>query len=889
MRLNKSHRLYRYIQGIHSVDGAKKQVRKINEFVIDDMRNNQRSLLHKEIQRQIKVNSKVVRIGTIAKGKFDWKTNTIFSELVKMNKFTRQEAENQIGALIQIQDAAKSENRDSYDENETGELEKTNDFQNNLRTKFLQYRSQKIQDLDVTHTIQLLQDILELKDAGRKAKSEQDFINKTQRWNTKNNLLDILEVTKYSGAKFGANWVAGVGRFASLNRGTLANWESLLNAIFDKDTSRKYSLLADEAKSDVYARNHMKYFYDRAAKIYKFKESNSWDRFLDYDYMQPMIKLFQEYSNETYTYTQSVFSINSPDGIARSNIEISRAQMITMFAWSLNDKLEQRLYTQFGLEQIRDMFDNKLSSQDRELAWALIDTCERMREDINEVFIRTTGLSLPAVQNYFPSKAERVQSDIDMYHDFFVKSSSPSFIKERKVCNRIPMKPLSPLEILIPHINKTAKYVVMSEKVNFLNQIFKDTAIKTKMQEIWGSKDGADIYQTLINKLAASTFTNYSKGTNLVAGALDTLSRNYITSSIGFSPKVALGQLLSVINYAENMPAHLWAKGFKDTLKHPVESFKYMIDNCEYLQSRLAGNSQNEVMAILTSEKDKFRTIRNFMTSNVKWGDIIAITLGGKAYVDYLMQQGMSKEEAFDKFVEDTMRAQQAGTTSSISEWQSAQAKNCPTRMFFSFRNTDMQYERKFIDTLIQAKKREIPAKEIIKKIFIYKVFNPFMFASFLQNLSLVALFRGIFDDDQDEAIIGFLKSAIEAVMLSGMTAYGFAGFIVKSILESIVSNLDKEYKHFETDVPVMGDIDMQVQKYLKRDFEFADYVEALALGSEFALGIPGRKIVNTTSGALDFAQGNYGVGLSRIAGWGRYTSTKAWTGKEPEKKKKKK
>ena len=180
------------------------------------------------------------------------------------------------------------------------------------------------------------------------------------------------------------------------------------------------------------------------------------------------------------------------------------------------------------------------------------------------------------------------------------------------------------------------------------------------------------------------------------------------------------------------MPAHIWAKGFKDVLKHPVETFKYMLENCEYLQTRLAGNSQNEVMAILTSEKDKFRTLRNFMTSNVKWGDIIAITLGGKPYVDYLMQQGMSKEDAFNKFVEDTMRAQQAGTTSSISEWQSAQAKNCLSRMFFAFRNTDMQYERKFVDTLIQAKKGEIGKKEAIKKLFIYKIFNPFMFTSFL-------------------------------------------------------------------------------------------------------------------------------------------------------------
>lgn len=889
MKLNRSHRLYRYIKDINSVNAAKKQIRRINEYVIDDMRVNQRMLLHKEIQKQIKVNSKIVKVGTINKGKFDWKTNTVFAELVEMNKMKREDAEKELGNIVQIQDAEKGESRDSYDENETSEFNKPNDFQDNLRKKFLQYRSMRLQDLDVTHTIQLLQDILELKEKGRQAKSEEDFINKTQRWNTRNNLLDVLDITKQSGAAFGARWVAGVGKGISLNGGTLANWESLLNALFNKDTAQKYSLLQDEAKSEIYARKHMLDFYKKAADIYGFKQANTWDKFLDYDYMQPLIKLMQEYNDEKYTYIQQVFSINSPEGYARSEIEISRAQMITMFAWSLNEQLEQRLFTQFGLQQIREMFEERLSEQDKKLAWALVDTCEGMREDINEVFIRTTGLSLPAVSNYFPSKAERVQSDIDMYHDNFVKSSNPSFIKQRKTCNRIPMKPLAPLEILIPHINKTAKYVVMSEHVNFLNQIFKDTAIKTKMQEIWGSKDGADIYQTLINKLAACTFTNYSKATNLIHGALDTLSRNYITSSIGFSPKVAIGQLLSVINYAENMPSSEWVKGFTDTLKHPVENFKYMMENCEYLQTRLAGNSQNEIISILTSEKDKFRTLRNFMTSNVKWGDMIAITLGGKAYVDWLMQQGMTKEAAFDKFVEDTLRAQQAGTTSSISEWQSAQAKNCLTRMFFAFRNTDIQYERKFVDTLIQLKRGDIPKKEAIKKLFIYKIFNPFMFTSFLQNLSIIALVRAAFaGDDPDDIAGNFLKSAVEAVLLGGMTAYGFAGYIASSVMESLIALFDKEYKNFETDVPVMSDFDRQIQKYLKGDLTVADYIDALAMGTELGFGLPASKVVNSAEGLGDIAQGNVGVGLSRLAGWGKYTSTKAWTGKEPEKKKKK-
>lgn len=887
MRLNRSHRLYRYIKNINSVDAAKKQIRRINEYVIDDMRNNQRSLLSKEIQKQIKVNSKVVKVGSLTKGKFDWKTNTVFAELVQLNKLSREEAEKQLGAMVNIDNAANSEARDSFDEADSGEFNKTGDFQAVLRNEFLQYRSQKLQDLDVTHTIQLLQDILELKEKGRKAKSEEDFLNKTQRWNTKNNLLDVLEETKLSGAQFGANWIAGVGRVAGLNGGVLANWESLLNAIFNRETAQKYSLLGDEARSEVYARRHMLHFYKKASDIYGFKSPSNWDKFIDFDYLQPIIDLMREYDNEKYTYTQKVFSINTPSGYAESSIEISRAQMITMFAWSLNDELEQRLFNQFGVQQIMDMFEGKLSKEDKELAWALVDTCETMREDINEVFIRTTGLSLPKVQNYFPSKAERVQSDIDLYHDFFVKSSNPSFIKERKSCHRIPMKPMAPLEILIPHINKTAKYVILSEKTNFMNQVFKDTAIKTKMQEIWGSDNGAKIYQTLINKLAACTFTNYAKGTNLVASALDTVSRNYISSRIGFSGKVALGQLLSVVNYAENMPAAAWAKGFKETIKHPVESFNYMLENCEYLQSRLAGNTQNEIISILTSEKDRFRKLRNFMSTNTKWGDIIAITLGGKPYVDYLMEQGMTKEEAFDKFLEDTLRAQQAGTTSSISEWQSAQAQNCLTRMIFAFQNTTIQYERKFIDTLIQAKKGELSKSEAAKKLFIYKILNPIMFTSFLGNLSLLALFRGLAGGDDDEPA-GFLKSVIESIFLSGFGAYGFAGFFSSAVVESIIANLDSGYKHFDKAIPIYSDFNREIQKWVKGDLEFADYVEALAFASDYGAGVAGTKVINAAGGLGNIAQGQFGVGLTRMAGWGEYTSTKAWTGEEPERKKKK-
>ena len=210
--------------------------------------------------------------------------------------------------------------------------------------------------------------------------------------------------------------------------------------------------------------------------------------------------------------------------------------------------------------------------------------------------------------------------------------------------------------------------------------------------------------------------------------------------------------------------------------------------------------------------------------------------------------------------------------------------------MFFAFRNTDIQYERKFVDTVIQLQKGDISKKDAIKKIFIYKILNPFMFTSFLQNLSIVALVRGLFaGDDPDDVAVNFLKSSVEACLLGGLNAYGYAGFIASSVMESIIAAYDKEFKHFEKTVPVMSDFDMQIQKYLKGDLSFADYVDAAAMGTEFAFGLPSSKIVNTAEGLGDIAQGNYGVGAARVAGWGNYTATKAMTGKAPDKKKKKK
>lgn len=730
VRISKSHSLYKAIKHATSVNETKKIIRRINEYVISDLENQAKSILHKEIQKQIKTSSKLVKVGTLKKGKFDWKTNTVFAELAEMNKLKQKDAFKEYAAAVELDRAVAGEEREYNDENVVSTPQLETDFQSNLKRKFLEYRSSKIKDLNLAATRSLLEDIMTLKFEGRRAKDAQELEKRLQKDNMKTDLAQRVRVLKGNRlAQNVAKFIMGENLITSEK--TLVNWETSLNALFGKEVAQRYSLLKLESDAEVYAFKHYNEFCRKAIEIYGLNNPtnarerawNAFNKFVDFANIQPLVKLMQEYEEEVYNYKEVTYSKETGEFV-ESGVQLSRAEIITLYAWSLNEELEQRIFTQYGINQVRHMFNEVLSDEDKQLAWLLIDTCEKMYDENNEVFIRTMGLSLPKVQNYFPSKTVRVGSEIDMLHENMVRSNNPSFIKQRKVCNRIKMKPEQPLSILLPHINKTARYVILSERVNYLNAIFKDGTVRAAIKEVFDGVETPDgktikagqrakgkrnkksrtlgdrIHDTLLNQLGCSTFENYARGINVGKSFMDYVATNYITSRIGGNLKVAFGQLTSMINYCENMPSGLWAKGFAECLAHPKETIMFMLDNCPYLEARLAGNSMNEIMQRITDETDKFRTLRNFCCTNTKYGDLIAISFGGKPYVDYLMSQGMSKEDAFEKFVEDTMRSQQAGQASATSIWQKKQAENPLSRMMFAFNNTTLQYERKFLDAI---------------------------------------------------------------------------------------------------------------------------------------------------------------------------------------------
>lgn len=920
IRLSQVNRLYTLLKFSNSVAETKQIIRTINNHAIEQLENRQKFILHKEIQKQVRINSKLIKVGALKRGKFDWKTNTVFSELQDLNRLSLEAAQKEYQRLINADAAPLGEERESIEQNPAASLSAPTEFQAILKTKFLEYKSNRVRDLNLAATRSLLEDIMELKFEGRRAKNKEELKKALSRYDYETDLVRVAYLNKNDKfANYLTKWTAGDTIFTS--EGTLANWESLLNHIFDKNTAQKYSLLKTEADVEVYAHKKCLEFYSKALDIYGLRNKDSsskgklkdlYDRALDFDNTQPIIKLFQEYENEghTYKFKQNTYNKDTNDFVETS-IDLTHSQLITLYAWSLNPELKKRIIVQFVGEPedndyteyeeiLNNIMFSKLSNQDKEFAQAMIDICDSMYNDTNEVFIRTTGLSLPRVENYIPSKTERIGSDLDMLHENVLRSTNPSFIKQRKTCRRIKMEPVSPLEIILPHINKTSRYIVMSEKVNFYNRIFQSPDVKAAILDIYGKKSGTKIYRILLNQLATSTYENYARAITVGKNLMDTIASNYITSRIGGNIKVFLSQLTSVINYSENMPVWDWAKGFKDALAHPKETVDFMFNNCEYLQARLAGNSQNEIIATLTNEADKMRSWRNFCTANTKYGDIIAIMFGGKPYVDYLIKnvkvkdaktgelRAITQEEAFERFVESTLRSQQSGHNSATSAWQKQAAQNALTRMVYAFNNTNFQYERKFVDALSNYHRKHISRKEFAKAFLVYKIFNPILFSSFLTNLSVMTLIQNLFGGGDDDPFKTFGTDALVSIALSNWKAYGLLGILANSLVAAVAATATNG-KFFESGLPLITDFEQSLQKLLKgKKLDTGDYIEILAGVGDYTTGVATTRLYNSLGGVGDIAQGELGKGFLRIIGYGNYRASVAATGQEPEKKKRK-
>ena len=794
-----------------------------------NFRRNLEREIHKELQqtKNVKKNGRTV-------GKYDYKSNKLFEELRRLDRLSPEQAQEE-----------RLENKRFADKEEKGMSAKER-----LINKFLSYKAGGRTFANTDLMKELYDGILKIKLAGKTAKSELDLMEKLDETKDIEELINIVQNKK--NANFAVkSYINGI-----------ANLESTLNAIFNKDIQERYGaeVLYAETQSQAWQHQQKQNFEKEVAKIYNLPQW-CWD------------KKILDHLSKKHKFIEFRRKYNEKGEIIKTREverELTEMDIIQAYIWSKNEILEKRLKNQFGEDTLYSMFDI-LSNEDKMLANLMMNTAQSFYPLVNKAFINKYGLDLPKVSCYFPSTPER-GSEVDLYNDYSSKSLGNGFTKSRAQSEILPMDFHNPVTTLYSHIDGVAKFTFMSDILDKVNLRFKDADLK----RVIVNKYGEDAYRTLEQILMNVT---YKKEATVFSGmnkVMDNMIGNWIQANVAVKPIVGLKQLLSANNYAVDMPYMTWQAGFLKALANPKETIDYMM-TIPYLKARYEGALTNEFLK-QTIENSAFATskkLKDLCGTFIKMGDIGAIIFGGKPYIDYLIkEEGLSEAEAIKKFVISTNRSQQSSAVSSLSNFQVNMTRSPFGKLFIAYKNSPLQYMRMCADALISVTNGDMTKGQCAKMLFQFAYLQPFLYAVATSGSILRMLFTG---DDDD-----LMKDLSISIFDLNSSALPLVGDIYRFALDKLVY---KEKSMVQT-TPLLGDIQKEIAKISKEDVTITDYLSTLAyLTLQIGVGYNTKAIGSMASGIGDIATGEVGQGALKLYGYTDYRA-KHIVGNEKKKKK---
>lgn len=721
--------------------------------------------------------SKPVKEGQRSVGKYDYETNAIFNKLREYNAYNQEEAFELLDAIngVQAEDQV--------------ELSVSDD----IMKRFLTYKA-KGQKGGVELYTQVAEDMRYLTETGKVAKDSKEFedmVNKKERVDAA-----LAGISKTKGDAESLKTKAANKLLSSTG-----NLEAYLTAGFGNDFMEKWTLLGNEKNEFTAISKDIKNMIANGTQIYGLKDNNLF------------LKHVQDMGRETNTRLKKIKSNTR-------GVKLSKLMIMDIYNAVKNKDIRDDYYRVYGKEQI-DGVTRELSDADKLFANDLMQTLKNFHPKVNNIFVQLFNRDMPRIKDYWTSSADK-QSVTDLFTAFIPEQMIPGFSKQR-ARTREPY-PTNAFNKVVKYVNNAEYMDNVSLKYRDLTRILEDTDVKESLIE----KRGEDYYRGLKQTLQNSSITQMRRDMDATEHLADLLLGNWITAKIGANPDVFLKQLISTINYAEQMPTDKWVKGWVAGMANPKEVFDYMWKNSAYLRARFQ-NGYSEALQYamngvnnMPKAKNKWDSLKHYLTWTTRAGDIGAIVYGGYPLVKYYESQGMSTKEAFDKFEMATLRSQQSPLKSSLSNWQNS--KNPAMRMLFSFANTPSQYARKIYQGVMDYQNGDIDKKQLAKIVTIYSVVNGAVYA--LEAALLNAI---LFDEPLDE------DDVKGAVLQIALTPFGGIPIVRDAINTAGRSAMG--LKTYNYQVPMITDL-----MDLSKDIGAGDFIDILKTGSELGAGVPVKK-----------------------------------------------
>lgn len=771
-------RLINEVKKTNSEVTYEKAVDEVKRRAAEYYEQEQKKILTAQIKKEIK-KSKPTKV---TQQRYDYETNKLFQTLREYNKFTQELASAELEKLINLEDPTNVDL---------------------IKMRFLNYKANGMSS-STQLMEKVLDDILQAKRLGSMLKDQADIEAAINREQLKQEVISALEKSTADEDKLKT-------RFANLYRRGFANLYSLINSISSRKIAERYEMETVLNDADVTYYKHTDNLTKKVMAVFGVKSRGD------------LLNKFADLG-------EKVDTIYAEDG---KRYKISKLEIIDIYNAIKNEKTRANYMANYGEEQVM-RFVNMLSQEERLFADLLMEDINSLYPETNKVYVETYGMDLKKVENYWPATSDHI-SETDLLGDFYRQQETPSFYKERTK-GRVTPLPRNAWEKYLKHVNESIYMVKVARKYKELSTTFKSSRVRNLIE----NKYGKGVYRELIDQINSISLNAKSESLNYVESVFGSMLNNFVVAKIAVAPTVFAGQLTSITNYSEEVNTAEFYKNFAYGLAHPKEVISFMKKHAgNFLETRYKGGYSEALSRVqreaetasrrkykILSDKTKYN-VTNALTSFVRLGDLGSLMFGGYAEIQTNLNAGMKLEDAIKKFEFDTLRSQQSSNAASLSSFQKSTGFS---RVLLAFKNTQHQYFRKIVDSIIQYQRGEINATQCAKTIMNYAVIQGSLYI-IAKNAVKAAMGLG---DDDDELTDGLL----EQLLVGNLDAIPFLSDIAHYAYKKAAG----EYTHGLLSMPGLDDIERAIMKLYKQDKDVYDWVDVIAPLIEGTTAIPVKR-----------------------------------------------
>lgn len=837
----------------------------------------------------------------IKKTKYTYPANKLFERLRELNKMTLASIQDLYDAIVNEETEAPDYASDEVHDKSYYEI---------LENQFIKYKIN-----GTYNSTEFLQDLLtRIQTAKYTSKIARDEMDYERRMNQINLIDECAKAVNIRKEEIDNNpAIKTAANFNSIG----ANVNNFLEMIFNEDIKKQFSLDYLFAQRDAKTGAEKRDFEDKAKRIFgldgRFADTQLYSRFIDMTV--PSYKITQRYSPDieqgTYRitefdkttgfnatqYTQQIRQdVDFAEEWTPEEIELSKMEILYYYIQSKNPTsyviLTDREKGQFKQADFDNMLDT-LSPQEKLLGDLMQLSAEKYWNQLNTYHIKKYQVELGKVKNYFPRLTDFTEEKpYEIFNSFSQSASSGRMQKGRTAGPGSRIKPANALAVLYDHMETANTISIMGEHLDTMSKVLLNKDLLKKISAVFGNTVVTQ-YQSAITSM---TYKSQSCTKSLTEDFFSNAVNNSVKAAMFAKPTLAIKQVISFMNYGkgdEYVTAAEWAKEFSKQTLTPAKwksNIDYMM-NIPYLKDRyLSGGSMDALKRQLTSmlfpninQSDNIpkvgKTLRTLSTMGAKlnlldeyfgkyiaMGDIGAIILGGKPYIECLKNKGYSEEQAIRIFIETTVNDQQSSIPSTLSNAQRNASKQPLAKMFFNFQNTAWQYYRHCTNAIMRTIQN--PTKKNITKagkmLFCYGWLFPAVF-SMAGTLSPILAVGGDPDD--------LFKDINPINTLSTLfTQHPLFGDLLQSVLAGING---EQYNSSNVISTHLKAYNKMLRHLMNQKLTPMDVWSAVAAFGEERTGLPLSTIGSEVSGLYDITQGEFVKGLLKSVGYTDYRAKK--------------